>query len=109
MKRTKKITATLKEIAKSMPRQEYQFLANQVQQGHDLIQKGQLEDGENKPILPHKTYVKKIPITGEVNHLNRMKSAFDSNGIVGVKTYLKPFIKPELQGDFLKRVESVLC
>lgn len=109
MKRTKKITATLAEIAKGMPRQEYEYLSNLVQEGSDLIQRGETHDGDDKPLLAHKQYVKKIALKKDVNHFNRMKSAFDSNGIVGVKAYLKAFVKPEIQVDFFKRIDSVLC
>jgi hypothetical protein len=109
MKRTKKITAALKAIAKVLPRQEYQYLGTQIEKGIDLIQRGIVEDGEKLPVLPHKEYVKKIPIKNEVNHINRMKSAFDAGGIEAVKKYLIPFVKAERQGEFFDRLQKTLA
>jgi hypothetical protein len=108
MKRTKKITKQLEAIAKGMPRQEYVSYGTLVEKGCDLIQKGIMEDGDKKPILTHKEYLKKIPVKNEVNHFNRLKSAFDSNGIEGVKKYVKPLLKPELQAEFFERLQNNL-
>jgi len=109
MKRTKRITKAIKAIASGMPKQEYQYLGTKTEKGEDLIQRGIKEDSDKLPVLPHKTYVNKIPLKNEVNHINRMKSAFDADGIRGVKNYLKPFIKPELQAEFFSKVDSVLA
>jgi hypothetical protein len=109
MKRTKKITAALKAIASGLPRQEYQYLGIQVEKGENLIQRGVLEDGDKKPVLAHKEYLKKIPLTNEVNHINRMKSAFDSGGVEAVKKYLIPFVKPERRAEFFDRLQITLA
>lgn len=108
MKRTKKITATLKAIAKGMPKQEYVYRGTVLEKGEDIIQRGIKEDGDKKPILPHKEYRKSIAISNAVNHTNRLKSAWDANGLEGVKAYVKPFIKPELQGEFFDRLQKAL-
>lgn len=108
MKRTKKITAFLKAISKDLPKQEYQFLSTISEKGEDLIQKGLDKDGDGFPIMPHKNYVKKIPQKNLVNHENRLKSAFDSNGFEGVKTYLTPFVKIELRKEFFEKLNKTL-
>jgi len=108
MKRTKKITQTLLEISKNLPRQKYQSVGKLTESGHDLIQRGMIHDGDNIPILPHKNYIKSIPIENEVNHFNRLKSAFDSNGKIGVKAYLKKLIKPEFELQFFTRIDQLL-
>jgi predicted ABC-class ATPase len=109
MKRTKKITEALKAIASGLPKQEYHYLATQKENGADLIQRGILEDGDKKPVLPNKDYLKKIAIKNEVNHINRMKSAYDAGGVEAVKKYLRPFLKPELQVDFFDRLQKTLA
>ncbi len=108
MKRTKKITETLKAIAKTLPRQEYHYYDHLVESGDDLIKRGETHDGDHLPILPHKQYVKKVPIKNEVNHGNRLKSAYDSGGKEAVKKYLVPFLKPEKKDEFMARVDQAL-
>lgn len=109
MKRTKKITAALKAIATGLPKQEYQYLATQKEEGADLIQRGITEDGNKKPVLPHKSYLKKIPLKNEVNHINRLKSAYDAGGLEAVKKYLLPFVKPEVQVEFFDKLQKTLA
>ena len=108
MKRTKKTTQTLLEISKNLPRQKYQSVGKMTESGHDLIQRGMIHDGDNIPILPHKNYIKSILVENEVNHFNRLKSAFDSNGKIGVKAYLKKLIKPEFELQFFTRIDQLL-
>lgn len=98
----------LKAISKDLPRQQYQFLSTVSEKGEDLIQKGLDKDGEGIPIMPHKNYIKKIPLKNEVNHENRLKSAFDSNGFEGVKSYLTPFVKKELRVEFFEKLNKTL-
>lgn len=108
MKRTKKQTKVLLAISKTLPKQKYQYLGKLTEKGSDLIQKGIQEDGDKKPILPHKEYLKSIPLENEVNHFNRLKSAYDANGKAGVKAYLKKLLKPELEAEFFSRLDLVL-
>lgn len=108
MKRTKKVTKVLLAISKTLPKQKYQYLGKLTEKGSDLIQKGITEDGEKKPILPHKEYIKSIPLEKEVNHFNRLKSAYDSGGKLGVKVYLKKLLKPELKAEFFSKLDMVL-
>jgi len=76
--------------------------------GHHLIQRGMTHDGDNIPIDTHKNYIKSILVENEVNHFNRLKSAFDSNGKTGVKAYLKKLIKPEFELQFFTRIDQLL-
>lgn len=108
MKRTKKITKVLLAISKTLPKQKYQYLGKLTEKGADLIQKGIMEDGDKRPIFPHKEYVKSIPLEREVNHFNRLKSAYDSGGKKGVKAYLKKLLKPEMEAEFFSKLDLVL-
>jgi hypothetical protein len=108
MKRTKKITQALRAIAKQLPRQEYTFAGRISENGHDIIQRGITKDEDGLPIMPHKSYVKKIPLQRAANHQRRIRSAFDSNGFEGVKAYLKAYIKPELQVEFFTKLQKAL-
>lgn len=108
MKRTKKITQAIKAIASGMPKQEYQYLKTQEEKGEVLIKRGITETSDKKAIDPDKVYVKKVPVNNPVNHINRMKSAFDADGVRGLKNYLKPFIKVELQTEFFLKVDRLL-
>jgi hypothetical protein len=108
MKRTKKITRVLLAIAKTLPEQKYQSRGQQEQSGFDLIKQGIKEDGDKKPIKPDQKYERSIPLENSVNHFNRMKSAFDANGKIGVKHYLKPLLKPELEAEFFANLDTVL-
>lgn len=109
MKRTKKVTAALKAIAKGLPKQEYTYYDTLSESGADLIQRGITEDSDKKPILTHKTYMRRIPVKGEINHENRVKSAYDSGGVEAVKKYLHPFVKPEVQVEFFNKLEKTLA
>jgi hypothetical protein len=108
MKRTKKTTQTLLEISKNLPTQKYQSTGKLSEPGHLLIQKGMTHDGDNIPILAHKNYIKSIPVENEVNHFNRLKSAFDSNGKIGVKAYVKRLIKPQFELQVFIRIDALL-
>lgn len=108
MKRTKKVTEYLKAIAKDLPRQEYTFAGQLSEKGHDIIQRGISSDANGQPILPHKSYVKDIPLNRQANHQRRLRSAYDGNGFQGVKHYLKAFVKPELQGEFFEKLGKAL-
>lgn len=108
MKRTKKITRAIKAIATGMPKHEYQYFKTEEVKGEHLIKKGITETSDHTPIKEDKTYSRKVPVKNEVNHINRMKSAFDADGVRGVKNYLKPFIKQELQAEFFVKVDAVL-
>ena len=109
MKRTKKITKALTAIASGLPRQDYHYLGKQVEKGSDLLQRNILEDGDKKPVLPHIEYIKKIPLKNEVNHVNRLKSAWDAGGLEAVKNYLRPMVKPERQAEFFDRLQQTLA
>lgn len=109
MKRTKKITETIKAIADILPKQEYTYYDTLLESGADLIQRGEKEDADKKPILPHKQYIRKIPVKGEINHNNRLKSAWDANGLEGVKSYIKPLLKTEKQTEFFDRLHKALA
>jgi hypothetical protein len=108
MKRTKKITEYLRAIAKDLPRAEYTFHGKISEKGDDIIQRGITKDADGLPIMPHKSYQKKIPFQRQANHENRLKSAYDGNGFQGVKHYLKAFVKPELQGEFFNKLQKAL-
>lgn len=43
------------------------------------------------------------------NHFRRMKRAFDSNGVEGVKKYVEPYIKKELRQLYFDKLQEVLC
>lgn len=109
MKRTKKVTETLKAIAEMLPKKEYTYYDTLSEKGEDLIQRGVKEDSDNLPILPHKQYVRKIPVTGEINHANRLKSSWDAGGLESVKKYIGPLLKPEKQGEFFDRLHKALA
>ena len=108
MKRTKKITKSLRAIAKQLPRQEYTFAGCISEKGDDIIQRGITKDSDGLPIMPHKSYVKKIPLQRNANHERRIRSAFDSNGFEGVKAYLKAYVKPEKQALAFSDLEKIM-
>jgi hypothetical protein len=108
MKRTKKTTQTLLEISKTLPKHKYQSIGKLSEPGDILIERGMTHDGDNIPILPHKNYIKSILVENEVNHFNRLKSAFDSNGKIGVKAYVKRLIKPQFELQVFIRIDALL-
>jgi hypothetical protein len=108
MKRPRKTTQTLLEISKTLPKHKYQSIGKLSEPGDILIQRGMTHDGDNIPILPHNNYIKSILVENEVNHFNRLKSAFDSNGKIGVKAYLKKLMKPEFESQLFTRIDQLL-
>jgi|GEM_PF-2516715 len=63
-----------------------------------------LEISKNLPKQKYKSLCRLY----EVNHYNRLKSAFDSNGKIGVKAYVKKLIKPEFELQFFTRIDQLL-
>lgn len=108
MKRTKYQTQKLREIAKGLPEDTYYVNEINTQQGADLIQRGITEDGEGHMIMPYKEYHQKLSKPMPVNHENRLKSAFDSNGFEGVKSYLTKYVKTELSNEFFGKLKVLL-
>lgn len=109
MKRTKRTTKFLRAIAKDLPRQEYVYAGSQSENGEDIIQRGITKDSDGLPIISGKRYFKKIPLQNQVNHENRLKSAWDSNGMDGIISYLKGYVKPDLQAEFFDKLKKALA
>jgi hypothetical protein len=108
MKRTKKTNKLIAAIAKNMPKQEYEYIGIVTEKGASLIKSGITKDGNGKTVDPTGSYLKKTPFTREVNHQNRMKTAFDCSGWEGVKRYLRPLVKPELEAGFFGMIDSLV-
>jgi hypothetical protein len=108
MKRTKKTNKTLLAISKTLPKHKYKSSSKLLQSGLDLINKGMTHMYTNTPIDPNDNYTQSILVENEVNHYNRLKSAFDSNGKIGVKAYLKKLIKPEFEVQLFTRIDQLL-
>ncbi len=105
MKRTKKITATLKAISNGLPGQNYSYHGRISEKGDQILQRGVDKDGDGLPVLPNKEYIRSVAMERKVNHFRRLKSAFDSNGLEGIKNYLGQFLKPEKKKEYFKELE----
>jgi hypothetical protein len=108
MKRTKKIKAIIKAIAKDMPQKHYDFQTVLKVKGSEIVKKGIGKDADDKPIDESKVYATKRKLSRLVNHENRMKSAFDANGFEGLKAYMTPFIHQELRTEFFAKLKSAI-
>ncbi len=83
MKRTKRITQNLLAIARQLPDEKYLY-NSMAFRGSQLMER-------------------------DKNHFRRMKRAFDSNGVEGVKKYVEPYIKKELRQLYFDKLQEVLC
>lgn len=107
MRRTKKITHFLKAIAKELPAERYASRNSVVLTGEEILQSGQTES-KGEPIDPKQKYIQEVPLIIGKNHFRRLKRSYDSAGFPGVKTYLKAYVRPELQNEFFLKLEKAL-
>ena len=107
MKRTKNTDKLLLAISKQLPREQYASQSAIILTGSEMIESGQ-KVVEMQQVVSDEKYIQYLPLNKDKNHYRRMKRAFDSNGIVGIKNYLLPYLKNEYRGDFFKMLESSL-
>lgn len=86
MKNHKKDMQDLRQLAASLPRtyQDGEVMATIT--GAALIAKG-INEVDGKPVLPEKSYLRKISDRQPVNHFRRMKKLYTNGGAEEVAKY----------------------
>ena len=94
-------------ISKNLPKEDYVINSAVILTGEQLIESGQKEVSNTK-VDPEKEYVQYVPMYNQKNHFRRLKRAYASGGLAGVKKYLSPYVKAEFKTKLFEGLEAEL-